>query len=154
MLSKSNRYGVTNSSWVPWKRSFCHNYERDFHGWPMHFRWNATYSACLVLPVCTVAKRCKTGIQCVLKYNRNVGSTFRLVQFSTPIPRWSNRGVIVWHLNYGQTVVDRAKRWRDSAVVSVFGSWSGGRSIQGSNPSRRFLFIAQYPWARYSHQMA
>ena len=44
-------------------------------------------SVCLSAALCIVAKRSKIGIWCVHVLNRNVGSTIRLVPFSTP---WVN----------------------------------------------------------------
>ena len=60
--------------------------------------------------LCIAAKQCKEGLQRVYKSNRNVGSTFRLVQFLTPLvyltskrgraPIWGRRHI--WHWNCGQ----------------------------------------------------
>ena len=48
------------------------------------FRSRCLLSVCLSAALCIVAKRCKIGIYCVWKSNRNVGMRFRLVPFSTP----------------------------------------------------------------------
>ena len=104
--------------------------------------------SCDVLPIakrtvsvckrmCIVPKLCKIGLSCVLKLNRNVGSRFWLVPFSTLLvqlnPQMEGRGITTCHWNYSYTVADGAKVWQCSWVSAHWQDTLGSLEGQSSH---------------------